>query len=64
MSAEIGTLIKKARTSAGLTQAELAEKLDGITATDISKAERGVSDLTPDQLKAIASAASQASSIM
>ena len=64
MSAEIGTLIKKARTSAGLTQAELAEKLDGITATDISKAERGVSDLTPDQLKAIASAAGVAPELL
>ena len=38
---KVGDLIKEARTGAGLTQAELAKKVDGVTASDISKAERG-----------------------
>ena len=51
----VGTLIKEARTKAGMTQAELAKKA-GCTASDISKAERGEKELTQDQLKAIAKA--------
>jgi ribosome-binding protein aMBF1 (putative translation factor) len=38
---KVGDLIKEARTNAGLTQAQLAKKVDGVTASDISKAERG-----------------------
>ena len=38
---KVGDLIKEARTGAGLTQAQLAAKVDGVTASDISKAERG-----------------------
>ena len=41
MAKKVGELIKKARTDAGLTQEQLAKKVDGITAADISKAERG-----------------------
>lgn len=56
MSKKTGTLIRNARTMAGLTQAQLAKKVDGCTAADISKAERGEKDLTQAQLKQIAKA--------
>lgn len=56
MSKKTGTLIKNARTKAGLTQAQLAKKVDGCTAADIGKAERGEKDLTQAQLKQIAKA--------
>lgn len=52
---KVGTLIKEARTAAGLTQDQLAKKA-GLTAADISKAERGEKSLTDAQLKAIAKA--------
>ena len=58
MSAKkVGSLIKEARTNAGLTQEQLAKKVKGLSAADISKAERGEKTLTQDQLKAIAKAA-------
>ena len=53
---KVGTLIREARTAAGMTQAQLAKKVTGLTATDISRAERGEKDLTQAQLKAIAKA--------
>ncbi len=54
---KVGTLIREARQDAGLTQAELARKVKGgLTASDISKAERGEKDLTQEQLKKIAKA--------
>ena len=53
---KVGTLIKEARVEAGLTQEQLARKISGLSATDISEAERGVKDLTQDQLKKIAKA--------
>lgn len=53
---KVGTLIKEARTEAGLTQEQLARKISGLSATDISEAERGLKDLTQDQLKKIAKA--------
>lgn len=53
---KVGELIKEARTEAGLTQAELAKKVDGVTASDISKAERGEKELTQAALKQIAKA--------
>ena len=56
MAKEIGDLIKKARTDAGLTQEQLARKVDGVTASDISKAERGEKELTQAALKQIAKA--------
>ncbi len=55
-SKTIGTLIKEARTAAGLTQAALAAKVTGVTAADIGKAERGEKDLTQAQIKEIAKA--------
>ena len=55
-SKKLGNLIKEARTDAGLTQEQLARKISGLSAADISAAERGVGDLTQDQLKKIAKA--------
>ena len=51
-----GDLIKDARTKAGLTQEALSKKVTGVTAADISKAERGELQLTQAQLKEIAKA--------
>ena len=51
---KVGVLIREARTEAGLTQAQLAKKIPGLSATDISRAERGETDLTQAQLKSIA----------
>ena len=53
-SKKLGNLIKEARTEAGLTQEQLARKISGLSATDISEAERGLRDLTQEQLKKIA----------
>lgn len=51
---KVGTLIKEARTEAGLTQEQLARRIAGLSASDISQAERHQKDLTQDQLKQIA----------
>lgn len=51
-----GDLIKDARTKSGLTQEALSKKVTGVTAADISKAERGELQLTQAQLKEIAKA--------
>lgn len=53
---KVGTLIKEARTAAGLTQEQLARKISGLSASDISAAERHQKALTQDQLKKIAKA--------
>ena len=55
-SKTLGNLIKEARTEAGFTQEQLARKIAGLSATDISEAERGLKDLTQEQLKKIAKA--------
>ncbi len=55
-SKKVGTLIKEARTNAGLTQEQLARKISGLSASDISAAERHQKDLTQEQLKKIAKA--------
>ena len=55
-SKKLGSHIKEARTGAGLTQEQLARKISGLSATDISEAERGLKDLTQEQLKKIAKA--------
>ena len=51
---KVGTLIKEARVNADLTQEQLARKISGLSAEDISLAERGKKNLTQDQLKKIA----------
>ena len=56
MAKKIGTLIKEARTGAGLTQEALAKKITGVSASDISKAERGETEFSQDVLKKIAKA--------
>lgn len=54
MGKKTGARIKEARTEAGLTQEQLAKKIAGLSASDISKAERGELDLTQAVLKEIA----------
>lgn len=57
MASKLGTLIREARVGAGLTQEQLARKAgEGLTASDISKAERGEQTLTIAMLKKIAKA--------
>ena len=56
MAKKVGTLIKEARTEAGLTQEQLTRKVKGVSASDISKAERGELELTQAALKEIAKA--------
>ena len=51
---KVGTLIKEARTNADMTQEQLARKISGLSASDISLAERGKKELTQAQLKQIA----------
>ncbi len=53
---KVGELIKEARTNAGLSQEALAKLIEGVSATDIGKAERGEKELTQAALKAIAKA--------
>ena len=54
MGKKVGKLIKSARTDADLTQEQLARRISGLSANDISLAERGEKDLTQAQLKKIA----------
>lgn len=54
MGKKTGARIKEARTEAGLTQEQLAKKIAGLSASDISKAERGELELTQAILKEIA----------
>ncbi len=56
MANKVGSLIKEARTGAKLTQEQLAKKVSGMTAQDVSKAERGEVIPSQAQLKAIAKA--------
>jgi len=53
---KVGELIKEARTKAGLSQEKLASMVDGLTAAEVSKAERGEKELTQAELKGIAKA--------
>ncbi len=51
---KVGELIKDARTKKGLSQEKLAGMVEGLSASELSKAERGEKDLTAAELKAIA----------
>ena len=51
---KVGTLIREARTEKKLSQEQLASGIDGLSGSDIGKAERGEKELTQAQLKAIA----------
>ncbi len=55
MSSSMSALLKDARAKSGLTQEQLAKKAaNGLTANDLSKAERGLAVPSDTQLKAIA----------
>ena len=52
----VGELIREARAKAGLSQEKLAAMIDGLSASELGKAERGEKELTQAELKAIAKA--------
>lgn len=52
----VGELIREARNAAGMTQAQLAEKIDDLSVSDLGKAERNEKNLSKEQLKSIAKA--------
>ena len=54
MGKKVGKLIKAARTGADMTQDQPARRISGLSANDVSLAERGEKDLTQAQLKKIA----------
>lgn len=56
MANKVGPLIKEARTGAKLSQESLAKMIDGVTASDIGKAERGEKELSQSVLRQIAKA--------
>lgn len=56
MSKKLGSKIREARNEAGLTQEQLARKIRTLSASDISKIERGEKEPTQEQIKQIAKA--------
>ena len=54
MSKKLGNLIREARTAKGLSQAALAEQIEGISSSDVSKIERGEKEPVQDVIKQIA----------
>ncbi len=54
MGKKTGARIKEARIAAGLTQEQLAKRIAGLSASEISRAERGELELTQAILKRIA----------
>ena len=56
MASKVGKFIKEARLAADLTQEQLARKIGGVSASDVSRVERGEADFTQEQLKKIAKA--------
>lgn len=56
MANKVGPLIKEARAKAGLSQEALARQIEGLSAADVGKAERGEKELTQAVLKQIAKA--------
>ena len=54
MANTVGPLIKEARSKAKLSQEALASQIDGLSAADISKAERGEKELSQSALRQIA----------
>ena len=51
---KVGTLIREARTAKKYSQEQLASEIDGLSGSDIGKAERGEKDLSQTHLRAIA----------
>ena len=56
MSKKLGAKIREARNDAGLTQEQLARKIRTLSASDISRIERGEKEPTQEQIKQIAKA--------
>ena len=56
MGKRLGTLIRSARTDAGLTQAQLSQRVPGASQTDIGRFERGEAEPTTQVVKDIAKA--------
>ena len=54
MANSVGPLIKEARTRAKLSQEALAGKIEGLSASDLGKAERGEKELSQATLRQIA----------
>lgn len=54
MANTVGPLIKEARAKAKLSQEALAREIDGVSAADIGKAERGEKELSQSVLRQIA----------
>jgi len=54
MSKKLGQLVKEARSAAGLTQTALAQKVDGLSAADVGKIERGEKEPTQAILRQMA----------
>lgn len=54
MANTVGPLIKEARTKAKLSQESLASQIDGLSASDLGKAERGEKELSQSVLRQIA----------
>ena len=56
MGKRLGSLIRSARTDAGLTQEQLANKVAGVSRADIGRFERGEAEPTTQNVKDIAKA--------
>lgn len=56
MGKKLGSLIRSARTDAGLTQEQLANKVAGVSRADIGRFERGEAEPTAQNVKDIAKA--------
>lgn len=54
MANTVGSLIKEARSKAKLSQEALASQIDGLSASDLGKAERGEKELSQSVLRQIA----------
>ena len=54
MAITVGPLIKEARSKAKLSQETLASQIDGLSASDLGKAERGEKELSQSVLRQIA----------
>ncbi|MBE5998743.1 MAG: helix-turn-helix domain-containing protein [Sarcina sp.] len=54
MSKKLGKLVREARTAKNLTQAALAEQVEGLTSSEIGKIERGESEPSQEVLKRMA----------
>lgn len=57
MSEQVETFIKKAKTAAGMIQADLAKAVEGFTASEASRAERGAEGQSAESSKAVPGAA-------